>query len=314
MPPPRRGARRRTAAAAAKSPRASRRLSVRRGEPFKRESRGGGGAAAAGDDDGLPLDDESLLLVFSALAATVADLVRCAATCRRWRRLVSADAAFICLRAPPRLADPFVRSLALGFLHWRTDAAAAAPPRFVPLSPAGARLQPSLAALVGGASRVVASRNGRLVLDLRRRASSRATHAVWLGVCNPVTAGCGSVDVLPPLRGKDSPTGPYACTVITVAEEHGGEDRRASHHASYRVLLLYNRRSFTALPAPVLLLRRGQLGAGNRGDRRQDRQEPARRRTARRRRTPRGCVLAPPRRGSAARLSTAAAAAKSASG
>jgi len=245
MPPPRRGARRRTAAAA-KSPRASRRLSVRRGEPFKRESRGGGGAATAGDDDGLPLDDESLLLVFSALAATVADLVRCAATCQRWCRLVSAYAAFICRREPPR-SDPFVRSLALGFFHSRTNAVAASPPRFVPLSAAGARIQPSLAALVGGASRVVASRNGRLVLDLRRRASSRATHAVWLGVCNPVTAGCGGVDVLPPLRGKDSPTGPYACTVITAADEHGGEDRRASHHASYRVLLLYNRRSFTAL-------------------------------------------------------------------
>ncbi|RLN05475.1 hypothetical protein C2845_PM13G03780 [Panicum miliaceum] len=242
MPPPRRGARRRNAAAA-KSTRASRRLSVRRGEPFKRGSRGGGGAAAAGDDDGLPLSDESLLLVFSAISATIADLVRCAATCRRWRRLVSADAAFICRRATPRVADPFVRSLALGFFHSRTDAAA--PPRFAPLSAAGARLQPSLAALVGGASRVVASRNGRFVLDLRRRASARTTHAVRLGVCNPVTAGCGgSVDVLPPLRGRDSPTGPYACTVITAADERGSE---GWHHASYRVLLLYNRRSFTAL-------------------------------------------------------------------
>jgi len=38
--------------------------------------------------------------------------------------------------------------------------------------------------------------------------------------------------------------------VLTAADEHGGgEDRRASHsqHGSYRVLLLYNRRSFTAL-------------------------------------------------------------------
>ncbi|CAO2192994.1 unnamed protein product [Urochloa humidicola] len=109
MPPPRRGPRRRAAAAAAatatKSPcaaRASRRLSVRHGVPFKRENLGVAEAAAAGDDDdGVPLDDESLLLVFS-LAAATADLVRCAATCRRWRRLVSADAAFICRRGARR--------------------------------------------------------------------------------------------------------------------------------------------------------------------------------------------------------------------
>lgn len=195
-------------------------------------------AAAGGDDDGLPLSDESLLLIFSALADT-GDLVRCAATCRRWCRLVSADAAFICRRAPPPPSDPFIRSLALGFFHSRTDGAA--PPRFVPLSAAAAsRHQPSLDALVDGASRVLASRNGRLVLDLRRRANSKTTHAVRLGVGN--TVADAGVDVLPPLRGKDSPAGPYACTVITAADEHGGRD-----HASYRVLLLYNRRGFTAL-------------------------------------------------------------------
>ncbi|OEL18216.1 hypothetical protein BAE44_0020765 [Dichanthelium oligosanthes] len=248
MPPPRRGARRRTAAAAStKSPhatRASRRLSVQHGEPFKRDSRGSAAAATAGDDDGMPLSDEILLLVFSALSATIGDLVRCAATCRRWRRLVSADAAFICRHAPP-CSDPFVRTLALGFFDSRTNGVA--PTRFVSLPSAGSRLQPSFAALVDGASRVVASRNGHLVLDLRRRANSRITHTVRLGVCNPVTAD-GSVDVLPLLRGKESPTGPYACTVITAADEYGS-DRHAprSQHASYRVLLLYNRRSFTAL-------------------------------------------------------------------
>ncbi|CAO2205837.1 unnamed protein product [Urochloa humidicola] len=249
MPPPRRGSRRRTAASAAA--RSSRRLSVRHGEPFKRESRGDASPAAAGDgdgdDDGLPLDDECLLLVFSA-AATTADLVRCAATCRRWRRLVSADAAFLCRRrrAPLVTDDPLIRTLALGFFfHSRTGAA---PPRFVPLSAAGTRLQPSFAGILngGGASRVVASSGGRLVLDLRRRrgSSSRTTTGVVrLGVCNPVTAGGGGVDVLPPLRGKDSPAGPYACTVITAADD----DDRRQQHGSYRVILLYNRRSFTAV-------------------------------------------------------------------
>ena len=121
MPPPRRAARRRfaAAAAAAESPRAvrgSRRLSVRHGEPFMREGR----CRDDDDDDGLPLSDEALLLVFSALSFTTADLVRCAATCRRWRRLVSADAAFICPRATPR-SDPCIGSLALGFFHSHTD-------------------------------------------------------------------------------------------------------------------------------------------------------------------------------------------------
>ncbi|CAL5008302.1 unnamed protein product [Urochloa decumbens] len=267
--------------------RASRPLSVRHGHPFKRASRGSGAVAApaVGDvvDDGLPLDDESLRLAFSSLsAATTADLVRCAARrkrvgtysklskifikpvitkkhdyrvsrfflaeknfpaamCRRWRRLISADAAFICGRAPPRTDDPLIRSLALGFFHSRTGTAV--PPQFVPLSAAGARLQPSFAGILKEASRVVASRNGRLVLDLRRHASStriRTTTAVRLAVCNPVIAG--SAEVLPPLRGKDSPNGPYACTVITASDN---DDRL--RHGSYRVVLLYNRRSFTAV-------------------------------------------------------------------
>ena len=254
MPPPRRAARRRFAAAAAESPRAvrgSRRLSVRHGEPFKLEGRCGGGGGDD-DDDGLPLSDEALLLVFSSLSFTTADLVRCAATCRRWRRLVSADAAFVCPRATPR-SDPCIRSLALGFFHSHTTdgGVSVTQPRFVPLSAAASRLQPSFAALLddGGASRVVASRNGRLVLDLRRCANTTVTHAVRLGVCNPVTGGGGvGLDVLPQLRGKDSPTGPYACTVITAADERGGGDRRMmTRYSSYRVLLLYNRRGFTAL-------------------------------------------------------------------
>ncbi|KAJ1267380.1 hypothetical protein BS78_07G051900 [Paspalum vaginatum] len=253
MAPPRSGARRRSAAASADSPLSSRRLSVRRREPFKREARDGSTAGAGGDDDGLPLSDEALLLVFSALSATSADLVRCAATCRRWRRLVSPDAAFICRRAQPPRSDPFIRSLALGFFHSRrTDGGAAPePPRFVPLSAAASRYQPALAALVDGASRVLASRGGRLVLDLRRRANSRTTHTVRLGVCDQVVTAAGAgVDVLPPLRGKDSPSGPFACTVITAADEHGtvtAAQSQPQHASSYRVLLLYNRLSFTAL-------------------------------------------------------------------
>ena len=172
MPPPRRAARRRSAtaaASAAESPRAvpgNRRLSVRHGEPLKREGRCGGG----GDDDGLPLSDEALLLVFSALSFTTADLVRCAATCRRWRRLVSADAAFICPLATPR-SDPCIGSLALGFFHSHMTDGGVAQPRFVPLSAAASRLQPSFSALVDGASRAVGSQNGRLAATARTRGS-----------------------------------------------------------------------------------------------------------------------------------------------
>ncbi|KAL6840882.1 hypothetical protein ACP4OV_029408 [Aristida adscensionis] len=266
MPPPRRSSRLAAAAAVAaaavaaaaaapaaesRSKRGGRSLSVRRGAAFKREGRA---AADAADGDDLPLGDEALLAVFSALSGATADLVRCAATCRRWCRLVSGDAAFICRGAAPR-SDPIIRGLALGFFHSRA-AAGGGPPRFAPLPPAAAaaaasRHLPSLAALAGGASRVVASRSGRLVLDLRRRATARTTHAVRLGVCNPV-AGGGGVDALPPLRGRDSPAGPYACTVLTAADElhpddDGGGDRIASPYSAYRVLLLYNRRGFTAL-------------------------------------------------------------------
>ncbi|CAL5010288.1 unnamed protein product [Urochloa decumbens] len=64
-------------------------LSVRRDRPsnFKRPRR-------ADEGDGSPLPDEILLGIFAGIIE-IADLVRCAATCRRWRRLVSGEAAFI---------------------------------------------------------------------------------------------------------------------------------------------------------------------------------------------------------------------------
>ncbi|CAL4924291.1 unnamed protein product [Urochloa decumbens] len=77
------------------------------------------------EDAGTPLGDEILLQVF-------AGLVCCAATCRRWRRLVSGDAEFIC-----RLMRPsYFRHLAAGFFHRSShDAEADAPPRFFPFDP-----------------------------------------------------------------------------------------------------------------------------------------------------------------------------------
>uniref|UniRef100_A0ACD5XLK7 Uncharacterized protein n=1 Tax=Avena sativa TaxID=4498 RepID=A0ACD5XLK7_AVESA len=238
MPPPRPSRRRcrprRRSSTAAETTNSSRGwLSVRR-RPFKREPEPG--------DQALPLCDETLLLVFSGLS-DARDLVRCAATCKRWRRLVSSDAAFICRLGPPR-CDRFVSRLALGvFLRGSKGHGG-----FVPFVP-----EPlSVAAIVDGgtldASRVVASRNGRVVLDLRR---AKTSCVLRLCVCNPMT---GDADFLPPLRGKDRP-GPYACALLTADDglhlyEGSTPTKRcstATSPSSYRVLLLFNHRSYSAL-------------------------------------------------------------------
>ncbi|KAL6641546.1 hypothetical protein ACP70R_019727 [Stipagrostis hirtigluma subsp. patula] len=218
-------------------------LSVRRSRPSKRARRAT--TIAQGDEDGTPLTDEILVGIFAGFP-DLADLLRCAATCRRWRRLVSGEAAFICHTSPrrPRNGSPFARSLALGFFYVHRVGAV---PRFAPTASASRRLclrQPcSLNALVEGlddglfdSSRVVASRNGLLAVELQRGNRKRA---VKLCVCNPMT---GEVTVLPPLGGKDIPSY-YACTVLTAADDVGNDEQSRS---SYRLVLVYRRRGFTA--------------------------------------------------------------------
>ncbi|RLM59046.1 hypothetical protein C2845_PM18G05080 [Panicum miliaceum] len=137
----------------------------------------GGGAA-------LLVPDDALSPVFARLS-TAADVVRCAATCRRWSCLVAKDAAVLSRAVPP------LPCLTLGFLHQeharaiarrrRTSSFDAAQPRFVPTA-AAARLiglrGPSWTALADAVlaagdrrglfehARPVAGRNGWLVLEL----------------------------------------------------------------------------------------------------------------------------------------------------
>ncbi|GJN28025.1 hypothetical protein PR202_gb16106 [Eleusine coracana subsp. coracana] len=70
-----------------------------------------------GDDDGtsISVPDDAISPVFARLP-DAADVVRCAATCRRWSRIVAKDAAVLSRNLPP------LPRLALGFFH-QEDAA-----------------------------------------------------------------------------------------------------------------------------------------------------------------------------------------------
>jgi hypothetical protein len=86
-------------------------------------------------------------------------------------------------------------------------------------------------------SRPVASRNGRLVLELRR---GLRADGLRLCIFNPMT---GDADLLPPLCGEDMPGYDYACAFLT-----GDDVEPPVFSPSYhRLLLVYNRRGFTAL-------------------------------------------------------------------
>ncbi|RCV25695.1 hypothetical protein SETIT_5G185600v2 [Setaria italica] len=208
------------------------------------------------DDDGesLPVPDDALSPVLARLPSA-ADVVRSAATCRRWAHLVAKDAAVLS-RALPQLP-----CLTLGFLHQenarttarrRRASAAAAQPCFV-LTAAATRLiglnGPSRTALADAVlgldddrrglfehARPVAARHGWLVLELRQE---RYTDGLSLCVCNPMRR---DMAMLPPLAGTDKP-GDYACALYT------GHDLDSPRPLSafFRLLIVYNRRAFTAM-------------------------------------------------------------------
>ncbi|EEE55389.1 hypothetical protein OsJ_03469 [Oryza sativa Japonica Group] len=252
MPPLRQG-RARAAAAARPSP--------YRGGWLSRRCRSSGADTAEYDANGTSLTDDALAATFTRLP-NAADVVRCAATCRRWASVVAKEANAL------SRALPLLPGRALGFFHKEQDAAAVAttrkrkrraiivdystPPCFVPTA-FGSRLLgynlPSASALPLGVqtdalglldlslSRPVASRNGRLVLELQSEEHVN-DGKLNLCVCNPMT---GDVAVLPPLSGKDRPR-MYACTLLTDADI----DQPPPSANFFRVLIVYNRDRFTA--------------------------------------------------------------------
>ncbi|CAO2190355.1 unnamed protein product [Urochloa humidicola] len=193
------------------------------------------------------LPDDVLSAIFSRVPSGAAGVARCAATCRRWGRVVAARAATIA-RALPRPGG-FLPHLALGILHGpqlcgsrtrrKPASASGQRPHVVPASSASASLRLDGDGLFGSA-RPVASRNGRVVLEIRREARA---DGLTLCVCNPVT---GDVSVLPPLAGDDRP-GYYACAILTGDDLDVAAPPPRCSLAFFRILLVYNRRSFTAL-------------------------------------------------------------------
>ncbi|KAL6594317.1 hypothetical protein ACP70R_045400 [Stipagrostis hirtigluma subsp. patula] len=212
--------------------------------------------------NGTPLPDELLVAVFTRFS-DMADVVRCAASCRRWSRVVAREAAVLARALPPQLTRG-PRAL-LGLFH-QEDAGVAAPrkrrrsssvaggqPCFVATAEAarllGFQSSNNISMSDGGDhgallaySRPVASRNGHLVVELRRE---RHADGVHLCVFNPMT---GDVALLPPLSGKDKP-GHYACALLTGDDLHHQAPRPTTAGFFFRVLIVYNRRSFTALRA-----------------------------------------------------------------
>ncbi|CAO2187058.1 unnamed protein product [Urochloa humidicola] len=107
---------------------------------------------------------------------------------------------------------------------------------------------PSLSTLVDdelfdASSHIVASRNGLVVVDLRRGGGGKHDRALKLCVCNPLT---GDVHVLPALGDEKFP-GHYACTVLTADDDCHDKAIDPPRSTSYfRLIMVYTRSGFTA--------------------------------------------------------------------
>ncbi|XBI32975.1 hypothetical protein VPH35_056353 [Triticum aestivum] len=196
--------------------------------------------------------DDVLAYIFTRLP-DMATVVRCAATCRRWGHLVATRAAVISPCMPP--LSRFFPNLAVGLFHqekdWPTTRTRDEPsprPCFIATA-SGTRFirgdgQSSLAKLVldGGDrlldhSRPIASRNGRLVLELRHnRRQDCASDGLRLAICNPMMLD--KIDVIPPLVlvGKNATNIlDYGCALLT-----GHDLNPPCHQDFFHILLIYN--------------------------------------------------------------------------
>ncbi|KAK3159741.1 hypothetical protein QOZ80_1BG0050470 [Eleusine coracana subsp. coracana] len=220
----------------------------------------------------VSLPDDALAAIFARLPGP-ADVVRCAATCTRWMRVVSTSATVLTRSLPSLLPGRFLPQLAVGVIHLdkngptartRTSSAPGSPqPRFLATASSGStrlrlittgtssgqKQKVSIGSLFRGAgnvfdySRPVASRSGRLVLELHRQ--RRAAGGVTFCVCSPMT---GDVVVLPAVssssgkdddRGKPETITEYGCALLT-----GNDDRRRPRRGTnfFQLILVYHHR------------------------------------------------------------------------
>ncbi|CAL4966082.1 unnamed protein product [Urochloa decumbens] len=204
------------------------------------------------NSSGTSLPDDALAGIFARLPHA-ADVVRCAATCARWRRVVATSAAPL---SPPPPFGRFLPHLAVGVFHLPKagPTTTRTQPRFLATAASsgllGRRGRRSIGSFFDGAaaaafdgSRPVSSRGGRLVLELRREIRAGS---VTLCVCNPMT---GDAAMLPPLSGDDTPADYYGCALLTGDDLHPTTSRRRGAEF-FRLLLVYTSRrggGFTAL-------------------------------------------------------------------